>query len=281
MPEEKGVIPVVKGEDTFEGLRPFVVPIFSPDSQGRLQVEGSGVLLRVSEEYFLLTAAHVLDNASGGREEGGRALYLPVGREPWELDLAADCFQSIAPEGDRKRDLLDVGLLRLRSILAKGLSDNGYRWLVPADLQLTEVDRPGARALYGFMGYPSSQSRRNPIRKTLRRTCFHYSNKPLTPGEVIAKGFRPEAHIVIPVEKRRGLPRLEGMSGGAVWSLRGHLRQGPRLVAISIEDRISQQVLVGVRVKFFVAALAERFPELSFALPSMTNIAVTYVSEQQ
>ena len=280
MQEKEMIVSAASGEDTFEALRPYVVPIFSPDDQGRIQVEGSGVLLRVSDENFLLTAAHVLDSATGSsRENTGKALYLPIRREPWELDLATDCFRSVPPEGDRRLDTLDVGLLRLRSAIAKGLSDGGYLWLVPANLELTEVDRPSYRALYGFMGYPNSQSRRNPKRKTLRRRCYQFSNTPLTPGQVTAKDLRPEAHIALPVEKRKGLPRLEGMSGGAVWSLRGHLRHGPRLAAISIENRTNQQILVGVRVKFFVAALIERFPELAFALPTVTGVAVIHVSE--
>jgi hypothetical protein len=260
------MISTVSARDTFEALRPFVMPVFNSDDRGRLQVNGSGVILRVSEERFLLTAAHVLD---------GAPLYLPVGRFPRELPLEVDTVQTVSPEGDRRLDELDVGIVRLQSDLAKGLAESGYQSIVPANLALTEVDRPSARALYGFMGYPSSQNSRNPERKTLRRKCYSYDSEPFPPGKVQEKGFRPEVHIVVPVKKRKGMPKLEGMSGGAVWSLRGHLRQGPRLAAIGIEDRNRQAVLVGVRIKFFVAALTERFPELAFALPSINDVNVT------
>lgn len=78
----------------------------------------------------------------------------------------------------------------------------------------------------------------------------------------------------MPFERRKG-QRLAGMSGGAVWSLRGHLREGPRLAGIAIEDWKDQGVLVGVRIKFFVAAMAERFPELAVALPRIRGTSVT------
>jgi hypothetical protein len=262
--------------DTFEALMPFVVPIFGPTSGDRPEGVGSGVLLRISDDTLLLTAAHVLDEVEPAGTKLGRALYLPSGRDLCELELTPDrLLRSEPPEGGRKLDDRDVGAVRLPNILVKALLQGKYQALVPANLQLTETDRSSDRAIYGFMGYPSSQQRRRPDRKTIRRTCFSYSGEPLAPGQV-PKGLQPEVHIVLPFdEKRKGAPRLSGMSGGAVWSLRGHLRQGPRLAGIGIEDRKKQGILVGVRIKFFVAAVAERFPELAVALPPIRDVAAT------
>ncbi len=78
----------------------------------------------------------------------------------------------------------------------------------------------------------------------------------------------------MPLEKRKGT-RLAGMSGAAVWSLRGHLRVGPRLAGIAIEEWKDPRVLVGVRIRLVVAAVAERFPDLAFALPPIREISVT------
>lgn len=264
-------------EDTLTALRSFVVPIFAPDVRGRPEVTGSGVLLRLSAESFLLTAAHVLDETEDAKlVEPGRSLYLPIGRELEELDFTEGYFRSCLPsEGGLMLDEFDVSLLRLRTEMAKRLSESGARALVPANIMLTDEDSPKSREIYCFMGYPSSYTSRRPDRKTLRRKCFSYYSQPLTPGDVRSKGLLPEMHVVVPLANRKTVPKLGGMSGGAVWSLRGHLQKNPRLAAIAIEDRKREGVLVGVRAKVFVAALAACFPEFAFALPSVPTIKVS------
>jgi hypothetical protein len=263
----------VSAEDTFEALCPYVVPIYGPERRSRPEVVGSGVLLRVSADTLLLTAAHVLDERVPLGANEARSLYLPAGKDLAELKVAQENhFRSYAPNRDRNLDRLDYGVVRLPSALAKAITE--YKWLVPANLQLTETGRASSRERYSFMGYPSSQSKRRPDRGTIGRACRYTDGEPLAPDEVLAKGLKPEAHIVVPLEKRKGT-RLAGMSGGAVWSLRGHLREGPRLAGIAIEEWKDQGVLVGVRIRLVVAAAAERFPDLAFALPPIREISVT------
>jgi hypothetical protein len=82
-------------------LKDTVVPIFS-EKDNNMKAEGSGVLIQIADQFFILTAAHVLDVGN---------LYIPDINGLFMLNGFSD--RTKAPEGDRALDRIDVGYVHL------------------------------------------------------------------------------------------------------------------------------------------------------------------------
>jgi hypothetical protein len=88
----------------------------SAQSRGREPVSfGSGVLLGIAGERFLLTAAHVLDDAKES------PLYVPGGHTLVMLPTQSTVTKALSD--DRDLDHLDVGFIHLPPQLAKSRLD--------------------------------------------------------------------------------------------------------------------------------------------------------------
>lgn len=196
------------------------VPVFGYQNETVVQA-GTGVLFRIADQHFVLTAAHVLDIAleheipltiGNGAENGhpvkierltGGRSPLPPGEDSKDPDV-------------RLNDPFDVGYIEL--------GDNEMRQMSPdcrfATLQ--DVD-PGKvkQGCYLVLGYPNVYSDPDKVKQAIAVHTVHYLTD-------LAKPFqddRGRINLKYQIDSADGkggsreAPKPQGISGSGVWRL--------------------------------------------------------------
>jgi len=237
-------------------LAKHVVPIFRDDEKGRPELLGSGLLVAARQGSFLVSAAHVLDPV-----RTDEPLYLHP-RPGCKLRLAGRHFLTLPDAGgDRKRDGLDVGVLRLEGTAAPPYPEVGklplpVEALVPGAI-------PRQRKQYLALGFPSRKSKVDVARKEVEARLYSSLCRSAPAERYAELGISTSSHIVLEFNRkrvlerdgqRRSFPNPEGMSGSPLWVLWD--TQGKNdpsftpAVGILVEHPISGQVLVATDVMF-------------------------------
>jgi hypothetical protein len=267
-------------------LQQFVCAILGADARGVPQLLGSGILLKVLSHSFLITAAHVLDeNTYTNFYLFGQTVDL-MGKTAL-LDLEGTIHFVNPPETGREYDRLDLGFVALSDSLAAELATR-YSFLVPEDLGVNEVltgEVIAARAPYAFVGYPQSRNKARPGNRF--KPCgamFSLSPTPLERYSGLDLDSR--THIVADFDRSNiGGPDPRGLSGGGVWYVGDYPiltgSQRPKLVAVSIEWRKSEKVVVAVRISVAISMIVAAYPDTKSQFPESTQIdpRVTFLDD--
>ncbi len=92
----------------------YVTPLYGVDEQNQRYAYGSAVLLQITEKYFLITAAHVLDE-----NQKAHATIQVFGRNTFH-SLSGPSLRSPLPaSGSRDDDAYDTGVLELPNDIAQ------------------------------------------------------------------------------------------------------------------------------------------------------------------
>lgn len=243
-----------------------VVPLFrSKKDTSEVDQIASGVLLRISSQSFLLTAAHVTDELDTG--------YLLVPGENGLIGVGGYVSYWKPSEGEsRKSDKIDIAYLRLgRNVRAR--IHSSFR-----DVTLNEIsyqDTVAPIPFATFVGYP--------VTKAKRRSGARMSEIVTYTGHLWSKdvydklGFSQERHICVRMRlkevyssrHRRKLmaPFPAGISGGAIiaWPMKfSDRRNNPslRLVGIAHSFNRTASCLTGTHIKMFIRAILHNHPKL-------------------
>lgn len=257
---------------TINDFPQYIFPFYKPDSKDRPMVTGTGILLSVSNHYFVITAAHVLD-------EFEDTIYLPLG-DLTILQRPKVITTAIPDGGTRANDKIDLATFKLSDNEAKRFAELGWQFITVGSIDPNDVNRPGKK--YIFTGFPSSKNKCNFSQKTVKP--FSYSAKCITKSieEITSFGFKHPIHIVVefdpksmmtPDKNRITAPNPKGMSGGAIWTENTNT-QSYSLVGVGIENHDDKQkkVLVGMRIGGVVKLLLENFPETTPYLQESTTV---------
>jgi len=249
----------------------YVVPLYGTAERSKRYVVGSGVLVRIEENAFLITAAHVLDEQQRVRtniEVPGRNALLPLGGQALKTPLPSS--------GRREEDLIDIGILPLQRDAVDELLAH-FNFLDVQQLDPSDV--PGTQTLYTFVGYASSQHE-GPRWGVLTIEPVRYTSGPLPPDRY-PKGFQLETHASIDFDAKRMVARTErvqtppdphGVSGGGVfrvgtWDEIIAGTNSEQLVGIAIEMRKQEGCLLGTRIAIPLEMIRAQFPRLSGFIP--------------
>lgn len=259
-----------QADDDVRAVENATLPIFSSIPSVRLpQQVGSGVLLRIADQHFVLSATHVFDHV------GEWALML--GRPARELmePIGGERFVS-GKQSDSSSDRLDASVFHVQSGLTESLRD--------VAITLDQVDRmhiDAGRSVFGAIGYFSNRSRtrgREARFKTERLLSTEYSD------DVYATlNLDRATHMSLAYEDQvwvdgrwQTSPTPRGFSGGAIVRYGGppldpNMPQPgvviPLLSGITIERKKERPgrlpgALVGTRVGFHLALIRRFLPGL-------------------
>jgi len=240
-----------------ERLQESVVPLFIGDSAGQPDRIGSCVLVRLDSDFFAFTAAHVVRSAdsalllapSEGR--GGRLLPLPP------------CTAHLSFSGGDNDP--DVGVLVLPAHQLGPFRQHVFL----AGTAIDQDDRPddhGLASFYFVLGYSASrtQVKVSKAKRHIHQQSFHCSTYPVDGAEYLQEGVSQTDHVLLDFDhkeivtggRRVNPPRLQGVSGGGIFHISRETKQGP-LVAIATQNRRSSRLIVGTRIKHFLAMVRE------------------------
>lgn len=258
-----------KAGEAMAAVSSTVVPLYRYADGVAPAFIGSGVLLRTRKQHFLLTAAHVLDEAGDGP-------LLP-------FDDAIRCARSSVlyktplPAAGRFHDPLDLGILPLTVEDAQALT--AYAFV--DERHVSYQTEPSQNAVaYSLLGFPETSTHENRLNRTARSVRKHWFDTECGPEVYRWLKVNLETHLLIRHNRKlahgpkgNGPPfRLPGMSGGGIWQF--HLLSSytgtakPLLSALFIEKNPRYgRALVGVRMAEIMRALAWKFHDVIECLP--------------
>ncbi len=237
---------------------------------GKFVADRTGVLFRVADSHFLITAAHKLVNIHG--------LNIPLFLPPSQQDATPISLSGrMLYTKDRR---VDIAVSELpQSIVERLLPTRTFLGMMDVDLQSHSA--PG---LYLILGYPSSctEITAEAVRPTvLKYAAIIYSGD--TDG---LENFDPTLHLLLQHDEvgrdAAGQPLLspaiEGMSGGGIWRLlelkpawnQTWKRSDAKLVAIQ-NRYIRNQYCKGTWVRHAIQLIWDSFPLLRPALRLHSN----------
>ncbi len=242
--------------DACEVLGRRVCPIYRIAEKGRRFLVGSGTLVAVDGESFLLTATHVLHELQDDHLIiAGTSEYIRFAAPRTQFEYAKKISVDV-----------DVAAVHLPTEVVSKLS-SFYEFSTTDELgSLQPYDK---LSLYALVGYPHTKNRPKPLSLksvTVKPYYFvlreHVDIADLPPygkSDKVHFAFAAPMEMAMGVDQeRRQFPVLNGVSGGGIWKIvvdkdTGNLAK-PLLVGIGIEHRKGDSAIVGTRVEFGVAA---------------------------
>ncbi|MBI1177701.1 hypothetical protein GC207_09720 [bacterium] len=225
----------------------------------------SGVLIRIVDRTFLLTAAHVTDQQNNGE------LLIPGGRGFMPLSGSFSSMR-LPPSGKRSDDKLDVAYFWLDDNCVVNL-DSRCRVLERPDVSLEA--EPTRRTTYTFAGFPW---RRGKTRGQSIETDFNtFSGFEAKQSEYDELGLTRSRHIAVRFHRKRTFssrhkkvvhsPHPSGMSGGGVyvWSEESLDAWPIRLPLIGIATDFvpEKSLLIATRLCIFIQCIFHNQPDLA------------------
>jgi hypothetical protein len=199
-------------------LSSYTFPIFENDNRGRPQQIGSSFIVRSDSEHYLVSAAHVLELLKTKTlyyytaQAQIRKLNGKLMLNPWE--------------GDRDKDPIDTGVLRLGNESHPPYPDLKKFAVQPSYLRPSDSPRDGKH--YAIVGYPETKNRADLATRTVNAVAYAYRNHSLPESEYQKHKLSPREHIVLPLRPKKSFdpdgkhvhfPKPQGMSGSPIWLL--------------------------------------------------------------
>jgi hypothetical protein len=253
---------ITRDNPTFSATVPIVLE--RPGTQGP-ELIASGVLVRIIDRTFLLTAAHVTDR----QDEG--TLLIPGERGFIPANGFASAMR-LPPSGRRADDKLDVAYYWLD----RGCVDDLHPDCTVLERQDMSLEaEPPVHTDYTFAGYPWRKGRLSKGAVGTEFTTF--TGGEANQSEYEALGLSRSLHIAIRFNRKRAYcqrtgrvtmsPLPDGISGGGVyaWSPEA-LRTSPvrlPLVGVATEFVPDRSLLVATRLHVFVGCIFHNEPDLA------------------
>jgi hypothetical protein len=239
-----------------ERLQESVVPLFI-NRAGQPDRIGSCVLVRLDSEFYAFTAAHVI------RDAGSTTLFAPSEGKGGKLQpLPPGKGHLKSSEGDKD---LDVGVLVLPTHQLGPFQRHAFL----AGTEIDPDDQPddqGLESFYFVLGYSASRTQVSVSRaeRRIHQQSFGCSTQPVNAAEYAQERMSKADHILLDFDhkeirvegKQASPPKLQGVSGGGIFHISRQTNQGP-LVAIATQNRRNSRLIVGTRIKHFLAMVRE------------------------
>lgn len=234
----------------------------------RPEAHGSGILITINGRYFILTAAHVVDDDVD--------YYVPIAHQR-AIIVSSHSFRrtDLPANGSRQDDKYDVAAVEIKGDIVESFISNGFQFIDSRQFKHHHIDSTHE---YGIVGYVASQTkvRAGNIKsklfqfKSFKDPNFNYSRH----------GFNQYIHIAIAYdglmtsdnnENAHRAPNVEGISGCGLWVIGNVINAYPmlhfntdenkRLLGIVIE-RVNQppdKAIIAITMNFIFEFLVKNF----------------------
>jgi hypothetical protein len=270
---------IAAGETEARQFLNFITPIYREHPKRLRQPEqfATAIYLSVETNYFLGTAAHVLD------ETADSTIYCAADTTLEAIE--GQSVRSALVQGSRKNDKVDIGIVKLDEKIANRI---GLHHFLP--IHSLNIDDHGDGEFCVAVGYAVTRNTRVDLqRRSIRRCPSSFTNR-LQPLRVVENiGLDPACHLLLEFEKKKAFtsenrkivaPNPTGMSGGPLLRLDlGNKSGQASLAGVLIEWERATSVKGMLAVRIAVAAAAIRFmcPELASVIPQAANLQITIV----
>lgn len=233
------------------------------DDRGNPKPYGSGVFVKIQDFYFLLTAAHVVDNKM-------EDIYIGIAKHIL-LKLGGEYTTNIAP-GHRDDDKLDIAILKLSDEAVEKIGDT-YQFLSEEELGINHEIKE--LPMYQSIGFPASKSKYNTFKKSIVSNPFIYTTMPAKQNIYDELKSPIFSNLIVHYEKEKVFdyktgqyqtgPDPFGISGSGLWFIPSQLREkgekiDKKLVAIMTEwPTENRNFWIGTRIDIFTEIIRKKY----------------------
>jgi hypothetical protein len=260
MTEEIRIV-ALRGQVLAVHLQPTICGIMNNNPTDSIYRSGSGVLLTISDKYFVLSAAHVLKNVRS-------TIAIPLGTTPEKCTF--EIFNLIVDED------LDIGFIELRgdqiqAFIAEQPFDEIRILKNPINLDRVTYNINYENVFY-ITGYPIDYRQYHGERDER----YYVSVQPMVYSTVCIQDLKkdgPEFSLeyswleqgIVSEDQTIDIPDPHGISGGGVWqegnpSLR--FPQNVNLVGIAIEWNSKQGYINVIKIEHMINLIRNEYPDL-------------------
>lgn len=237
-------------------IRNFTCTFFK--NQNSYVQHGTGVFVKIETNYFIFSAAHVLDDFE--------KLFIPVQEGKYLIKPGGTIFKN-NPKGDRKFDELDVGIIILDNQSVKDLSTD-YSFVDSSDLEINHTTTDFIN--YIVFGYPCNWSKKSQLRSSFHSIPFYIFTKCVDLNEYKKLERNEYLNLIVeydrkntPNTKSKSIsfgPDLFGISGCGLWYINPFdLKSEIKLIGIMNEWPISNRNrLISTRIDAYTEILREK-----------------------
>ena len=225
------------------------IPLYLRDND-RPWLCGTGFIVKADAAHYLVSAAHVLDDA----KEKGLFFYS----EPSRPRFVAGPLRRSSNRDNRATDPFDIVVVKLADgemppYRAVDKHAVPLSWLRPGRV-------PRAGRTYLIIGFPQSQARVSSATQEVNVVSYAYHAASVDESRYDLLGLSAGTHVAIhldlevgfdPEGKHRNFPKPKGISGAPMFELWGHDEDDPSIfpvVAVGIEYRKNERAMVGTDV---------------------------------
>lgn len=247
-----------------------VLPIYHPPNFKRKPVQiGSGVIVKIMNEYFIFSASHIFD------EIGSNTLLIGDGTGSPIQSLSGDRFSSGKGEsGTHSDDPIDASVFHIQSHISESLKKAA---LTLDDFDFSDVD---SETVFIAAGFRIKKS--NTAGNIVRSKREGFSSVEIFENEYSRKKINSETHVALRYEDQilldghwKTSPTPKGFSGGAIIRIDGvsvNIRNYDKpvckqlLTGIIIEQRRGRkkdaEVIIGTRIYIHLLLIKHFLMEL-------------------
>jgi hypothetical protein len=225
----------------------FTVPILQ-ETYHAMKIGGTGTLLQIDTNHFLITASHVYE-----AYRKGLALYLPTPNR-------AEQMVQITGQSHRVADL-DFAIIELSPEIPPLLE--AYEFV---QLDRTVCTRgPVPPGSYYMLGYPTAGAFSDVVMAHISVRALVVSG-PLFAGEVSEKY---DSNVYVLIAAPNNEYDLDGISGCAIWQAYGYAQDAEawsaadaRIVAVETGTYDEHTIIEGTLWRHVCRVIAEKYPAL-------------------
>jgi hypothetical protein len=252
----------------------FTLPIYSEIGTRKLSHIGTSSLLKINNNYFIVTAAHVLDNCKNNFP------CIKIGKE---LMILEGFYSTITKEKKiRNDDLYDFAFTKLDNETAKSI---GLKCFYNIDFYLKTIFIN--LDLFTFLGYPNS---RNKVYDRIVPKPYSFRSSTITLSQYNRLNINSEQHIGIFHKKdnvasssgeKKTLPSLKGLSGGLIlqWiididKITKRLLLRPIVTGLITGKNTNNTIFYGTKIELILKAIYRIFSRNKSINSNIPNIPV-------
>ena len=234
------------------------------DERDNPKPHASGIFVKIENNFFLLTAGHVIDNCE-------EKLYIGINQGKLLHKLGGEWIKNI-PETTRKEDKIDVAILKLDNETIEKIGDT-YQFV---DLNSIEINHSARKLpVYLSLGFPATMSKFNTYKNELVSKPFLYITMSGDDNAFKKLGCNPNINFIVNYDKKNVIdytsgikkngPDPYGISGSGLWyipetEVLKNSNVNKKLVAIMTEWPINnRKYWIGTRIDVFTEMIRNKY----------------------
>lgn len=233
------------------------------DKEGNPHPHGSGVFIEIDSSYFLITAAHVVDDKE-------HDIYVGIDTHEG-LTLGGELTKNTAP-GHRDDDKIDISILKLNQETLDKLGDK-YEFVKQNELGINHEYK--LMPMYTSVGFPASKSKYNSFKEEIKSKPFIYTTMPAEPAIYDELNCESFANLIVHYDKEKVKdfstgniltgPDPFGISGSGLWFTAPQMKAkgehiDKKLVAIMTEwPKENRKYWIGTRIDIITEVIRQKY----------------------